>query len=76
MLLLAQGVHSQETNRTALPVATLTCVTKALAVQLLASPFPFEFRSHLQRGLTTDTSSAETVTSEARELQTSLYVKN
>jgi len=53
-------------------VAILTCVIKALAVQLLVNPFLSKFQSDLQRGLTTVTSSVETVTSEAQELQKSL----
>lgn len=64
-------MYSQEKSRTAFSVATLTCVIKALAVQLLANPLSFEFQSDLQRGLTAVISSAET-TSEAQELQKSL----
>lgn len=52
-------------------MATLTCVINAFAVKPFDKPFPFEFQPDLQKELTTVTTSAEAVASEAQELQKS-----
>lgn len=67
-LLLQQGVYGKKSG-TALSVATLTCVINAFAVKPFDKPFPFEFQPDLQKELTTVTTSAEAVASEAQELQ-------
>jgi len=69
----AKRANSQERNRSALSLATMTCV-KAFAVKLFDGSFPFKIQSDQQKEQTIVTTSAETLTS--KELQKSPQVKS